>query len=222
MKIRRKKKQVDPAKLHPQYNAGLDATWMDNERERNGKSVKRNFWYIIGLSAIIAIVLIIAAVVAGISATTTTTTITAADTFAVSAQEQQTMVDRSKLFAGAMLKAGYCSDKQTSLDAKNIALACMAQGTSSYTAIENLSIGNGTISDANFKTVLTDPTMTAGTQTYAGDYVYKFSGCAFDSASGKAADAGYDFTLTFSKANDVNDAATSDWVISACDISRAG
>ena len=221
MKIRRKKK---PVNQHPEYLMGKQETWVDKEQAENGASVRRNFWYILIFSAIILVVLIVALTTAWFtSSTPAVNTISAADTFAVSTAEQNEMKEIANDFARGMIYLAYSSDEQGALNGKNLALSCMAQNTSSYRAVENISLPTGHVDSSVLVPVVTTPTLSEGTQSYAGNYTYTFSATGAqitdDNPDGELIDTGYDFELVFRTATDVDGNGTG-WVISAATITE--
>lgn len=240
MKFRRKKKQANVRQQHPQYLAGAksDRTWIDDERDKNGKKVRRKFATIIGLSFVIMIILITAATTAYITTTQSgNASVSASDTYAVSTDEQNSMQETAKTFATALLASTYVGDQKTAAQMKNVALSCMAEGTTSYDNLSNMVIGNGSIAVDDLKISVTDPKLTNGSRSYAGKYTYTIHAQAIDKSLGKrnansggnansgdegmAVDPGYDLTLVFSKAFNANNSSESAWVISSATISQS-
>lgn len=240
MKFRRKKRQqASTRQQHPQYLAGAksDRTWIDDERDKNGKKVRRKFATIIGLSVVIMIILITAATTAYITTTQSgNASVSASDTYAVSSDEQKAMQDTAKTFATALLASTYVGDQKTAAQMKNVALSCMAENTTSYDNLSNMVIGNGTIATDKLKISVTDPKLTNGSRSYAGKYTYTIHAQAIDlslgngnansggnsnGSEGMAVDPGYDLTLVFSKAFNANNSGESAWVISSATINQS-
>lgn len=224
LKIRQKKEPEQPQ--HKAYMSGAQRTWMDDEREQSGADMRKTFWRIIILAVVILVIIIASVVAASMATAPTEQTITASDTFAVSQREQEQMVESSKKFAEGMIVYAYCSDPDKALAGKNQALSQMATNTDRYTEIENMDGNTPLIAFENLYPVVKEPSMQAGTQSYAGNYVYEVEAGAADvsvvsdaNPNGTFADAGYKFELRFDMTQDES-TGENIWVISDAKITR--
>ena len=203
------------------YMGGQQKTWQDEHREENADDVSKTFRRIIIL-CIILLLLVIGSFVAAALATTSQQeqVITASDTFAVSQREQSQMMESAQEFAKGMLIYAYCSNQDTALQGKNLALSKMATGTDAYTQVQEMDANDPLVAPENLVPVATEPVMDSGTQAYAGSYVYSLDGGVADSSvtdddnpDGTFVDAGYHFELKFDLATD--ETTNEDvWVIS--------
>ena len=114
------------------------------------------------------------------------------------------MKEKAEAFATGLVLFSYCSDEDVAMQGKNAALACMAAGTSSYERVETLEYSGGVLSPDNLRVYIDTPSMSEGTQAYAGTFQYVINAAAVDTSQadedtpdGKFVNAGYKITLTF-------------------------
>lgn len=220
---RRKKVGTTPVQ-HPAYDQrnarrASEASWEDREREKSGKDISKRFRYIIAFCVAILVVIALAAVTASRSAQEQSAqSVTAADTYAISPSERNSMEQTARNFATALVSSVYLDDKDTAQQMRELALAYMADGTSSYTSVEGLPVGTGDISQDDMYVNVQDLKMTDGSQSYSGTYVYTLTAQAGNKRTQSYEDRGYKMTLYFQKA-DGNDGTQ--WVISRVDINKA-
>lgn len=221
MKFRRKKQTQQAKMRHPQYLAGKDRTWEDDERESGGmQQARKSFLHIIIVCVIILVIIIITATTAFVTSSQQQVNgIEAADTYAISSQEQNDMKEKAEAFVTGIMMFSYCSDEDVAMQCKNAALACMAKDTPAYEKVAYLEYEGGSLPADSLRIFVTDPGMTAGTRTYAGNYQYTLTGIAVDTSQtdennpdGTMIDAGYTLSLTFQRATDTN-TASSEYVI---------
>ena len=230
MKFRRKKQTQQAKMRHPQYLAGRDRTWEDDERENGGmQQVRKSFLHIIIVCVIILVIIVITATTAIFTSSQQQRNgIEAADTYAVSSQQQDDMKEKAQAFVTSLMMFSYCSDEDTAMQCKNAALACMAEGTKAYDRVESMEYGGGELPADSLRIFTTSPSMSDGSQTYAGTYMYSLDGVAVDTSTtdesnpdGTFIDSGYSFDITFQTATNDNK-GEQEYMISSISLSYNG
>lgn len=226
LKIRRRKKS-EYRNQHPSYLMGKEANTVEDEREEKMPFIRRRFWFVIGICALILIILIVSIVASMTNIVSAGNEITASDTFAVSSMEQEQMASSAETFATGMMLFSYCTDDRVAENGKRAALATMATNTSSYSEISALSreSGSGVLGSDKIQIVVGEPIMNNGSRSFAGRYNYSIDALAVDKTTvsdtnrnGTAVDAGYHITLTFASIEGQNGDTL--WVVSDCEISE--
>lgn len=221
-KIRQRKQ---PQQQHPSYLAGQERDWTDDERERNGAKVRRNFIAILAIVVVLLVVLVVSVITGSLGTSEPVSQITAADTFSITQAEQGEMAEKAREFAEGLLIFAYCSDDEEALNGKNIALSYIPSNSSLYDKIVGLSDRNPVVDPGNLAPIVTEPQLQNPTKAYADTFSYEFSGTVADMSltdgdtQGVFIDKGWHFAVRFSH---VVDEATGEytWVITAADITQ--
>lgn len=208
---------------HPTYDAAKmmsDKDWVAKERARSGQDIRKRVAYIVGFSVLLLVVIVLAYVTAlTVSDSEQRQSVSAADTYAITNDERNTMESTCTKFATALLASTYVNDVDTARQARTAALNYMATNTSSHDGVESLPIGQGGVAPDSLKVVVTNIKMASGGKAYSDTYVYTLHAQAVDTSQGSYVDPGYDITIYFKRATDEN--GTSRWMISQTEISES-
>ena len=202
-----------------------DRTWVEKERDKNGKGIQRRFVYIIGFCVVLLVVIILSAMaVTTSSSSSSQQDVSASDTYAVSSSTRSDMETKATGFATALLVSTYSSDEDAAQDARNVALSCMSNGTDSYTSVQNMALGKGSVPSNKLNIDVTDLHMTSGTRAYASTYTYELNAQALksdDNGNKAYVDPGYKMKISFQQTSSDDDSGNTLWLISDVEISEA-
>ena len=217
IKIKQKKK---PEKQHLSYQPNTGTHWSEEYRDRNKGDFRRSFVAVMVVVVLLLILLITTIIRTAVPEEIDNNAIDAADTFAISQMEQESMVNKAEQFAQGVLVYAYCSDSAVAEQGKTAALMNMANNTAAYKEVENLRQVSPSVAPANFVPIITAPAMVNPTQSYADTFTYEFDGVVVDDAQkdethpdGMFIDKGYHFEVTFTYVSDET-TGEKNWVIS--------
>lgn len=198
-------------------------TWADDERDKNAPMVRRRIVYLAVAALALIVLLVLVTVLPSVSGMIgSTNEVSASDTYAVSTADKEVMQTRAKAFVTGYLASQYLSDGEVAAESRELAMACVADSTELYESLSTLPVGNGSIAADRLKVVTDEPSITSGTKSYTGSFVYSVHAqvADVDGDDGSFVDNGYDFKLKFDIVSNEEGTASA-WLITDMSMSNS-